>query len=48
MKPEDRICDDCDSILVQLDGEWHCPECDSVSIARLVTEEGPDQDEFIL
>lgn len=28
MPQTDTTCDECDSNLVQLGGDWHCPECD--------------------
>lgn len=35
-------CDECDEALLQLDGDWYCPDCDSLSGFTLV----PDKDEF--
>lgn len=26
----DARCEDCGEDLFQLDGEWHCPECEDV------------------
>ena len=32
-------CDECDEVLLQLDGEWYCPHCDSLSGFKLVPDE---------
>jgi uncharacterized Zn finger protein (UPF0148 family) len=37
-------CDTCETPLVQLDGDWFCPECNADDKFSLV----PDQDEFAL
>lgn len=37
-------CDECREPLVQLDGEWFCPECDEADGFHLV----PDKDDFSL
>jgi uncharacterized Zn finger protein (UPF0148 family) len=37
-------CDECDSPLVQLDGDWLCPECAEDGEFHLV----PDKDDFAL
>lgn len=40
----DASCDECDEALLQVDGDWYCPACDSLSGFTLV----PDDDEFAL
>lgn len=40
----DIECEDCGEALFILDGEYHCPSCDSVSGFELV----PEKDEFKL
>jgi uncharacterized Zn finger protein (UPF0148 family) len=40
----DEHCDECRSPLVQLDGEWFCPECNDGEHFHLV----PDTDDFAL
>lgn len=37
-------CNECNSTLVQLDGDWYCPECSDDAQFQLV----PDQDRFEL
>lgn len=37
-------CDECDTTLVQLDGDWFCPECSDGGVFSLV----PERDEFSL
>jgi uncharacterized Zn finger protein (UPF0148 family) len=37
-------CDECKSPLVQLDGDWYCPECGDGDDFSLV----PDTDDFAL
>lgn len=37
-------CDDCDSPLVQLDGDWFCPECNESDEFHLVNQ----SDDFTL
>lgn len=40
----DHECRDCGEDLFQLDGEFYCPACDSVSGFELV----PDKEQFTL
>lgn len=40
----DITCEDCGEELFELDGEFHCPSCDSVSGFELV----PDKEQFQL
>lgn len=40
----DSHCEECSSPLVQLDGEWFCPECNEGDDFHLV----PDENEFAL
>lgn len=37
-------CNECNTALVQLDGDWCCPDCSSGDTFQLV----PDQDSFEL
>jgi len=37
-------CDECSSPLVQLDGDWFCPECQDDDEFHLV----PDSEDFAL
>lgn len=37
-------CGECSEELISVDGEYHCPQCDSLSGFTLV----PDEDEFAL
>lgn len=38
------VCDECTEELIELSGEFHCPQCDSLSGFTLV----PDENEFAL
>lgn len=37
-------CDECDATLVQLGGDWYCPECTDADTFSLV----PSRDDFAL
>lgn len=37
-------CEECSETLIQVEGEFYCPSCDSLSGFTLV----PDEDEFAL
>lgn len=38
-KYTDARCDECSEALLQVDGDWYCPECDSLSGFVLTPEE---------
>jgi hypothetical protein len=40
----DSKCESCESALVQLDGEWFCPECDESDGFHLT----PQESDFVL
>lgn len=40
----DARCEECDEALLQLDGQYFCPNCDSLSGFTLV----PDENEFVV
>jgi uncharacterized Zn finger protein (UPF0148 family) len=39
MHENEPTCDDCEQDLFQLNGEWHCPACNSVSGFELTPRE---------
>lgn len=41
---EELSCEECSETLIEVDGQYHCPDCDSLSGFTLV----PDKDEFAL